>query len=1354
MGEGENYGQSNNPNNAARKTIDLATGRGDWTILKKEVPKPIQEEAPKVIQEEAPKVIQEETPKISVSEKIDQLIIELGNEPTEIEDISDDELSSRIKLLGELDDLKILEYKFIDIKKYKKQIDIKYDKLKNQKEIEQSKDKKIAEKLEEINKLNFIKKVFEHFNKKKLEEERYFIGDKLKENNNEQMKLGDIYELRNNFERKLYIKKVGNVIEELENDYRKKLEKLKNNEEFKEAEQSTKKIINDLINNDIITKSDNLISKIPFELIKKIQIEERRFGYITDYKGWIKLKESKAANEIFGELIQPEDSKIYKTVLEQSLTDFSGEYIDLLLYYPTPDTIRNVLILAAADYSNYRTVHANGVLSSFARRSDWKDILDKAEQVYPALRSARPVLEEWRYGDQGNNPQAQEAVKDFALSLIEGDQDIGRLKGLATAALPNHSLLEVLNKRGVVSEVELSALGEAESFIDRISEELWQKIRANQQIKIGENVDTEYKDIPYIDSYSLKKAIRQNLFNLMYSWQGEDNNEVGSMRRLVTLSQKILDNQTNYSSLGYLASNEVVEVIANKQIPPELIFAFPEQAKPLMDEKMKETRAFIFEHGETILKDATDLRFLSNVVGEFGQKSDPLIRGYQECLDAGVITHGDRELVLEFARQFRVISPTTLGGYKEAKEAGHEKVYIAQLTALAEKMTGSGVITDEERAKPVYKDLLKHVYSNNSGQWSSFESNESCADRRSDIAEFKIRPRYEIDLLSQSEIRVKAGEALDPRVQEEVQKPIFAVSERMSELGYDYEKIKSELKIAIDGSLEQIIENGGLRGLDLNSVTSPEERLFLVLTDSIYGTKALDKAAVKNLLITYEFANFDDISDYIAGTRDRVGRASNQDYALLCETGAFYSDRIKEVNRRLVEAAWNNPAIATLMPEYFQKLAQASLVSGRQDKINRFQIEKLGFSDSLVQQLSRVLEQRDTIKQVTRYLEGKYQRSVNEKDTQKIINGKLEEYAEDKTEIEHIKADLKQRDKVRQVQRYLTQKYPEAIEEFSIEAVQEIMTGQKDEYIDDKNEIEHIKGKPYRSDQVKKIIQKYEDSTAGLSEKASTSKNPQTKAFYGQLRSQREKTFEALGVITGENVDPSKVHLGEANLQQVLDVEANIREGKYDDDQFASYTVQRFIDLFDGERTKIEGELDKFESLSGKQREVLYASITKAKESAHARMVGGVCVAGDNPDKYADQNMWNMPNYFQLVFQEPDTLQCQGLVLLHHFTEGGKKVLTASVNPSSTYLYSVDESALFTGIMGTLEQFATENGFDLITLSQNKGVRTNRTGGQFEKAMNERITQVGKTFRFDTPQQFSYHPNYQLRDMDVVWERK
>ena len=276
----------------------------------------------------------------------------------------------------------------------------------------------------------------------------------------------------------------------------------------------------------------------------------------------------------------------------------------------------------------------------------------------------------------------------------------------------------------------------------------------------------------------------------------------------------------------------------------------------------------------------------------------------------------------------------------------------------------------------------------------------------------------------------------------------------------------------------------------------------------------------------------------------------------------------------------------------------------------------------------------------------------------------------------------------------------------------------------------------------------------GLSAKASTSSKKETRAIYGQLRSQREKTLEAYQAITGQELDYRETSLGEINLQQALDTEASIREGKYNKNQFASYTAQRFIDLFEGERRKIDDELVKFESLSGKQREVLYGYITKNKESANARMVGGVCVAGDNPNNNSNENMWDMPNYFQLVFQEPDTLQCQGLALLHHFSENGKKVLVASFNPSSTYLYSVDEAALFSGIEATLEKFAFDNGFDVITISQNKTIRTNRTGGEFEKAMNKKIAQVGKNFKFTTPRQFSFNPDYQIQDMDVIWERK
>ena len=699
----------------------------------------------------------------------------------------------------------------------------------------------------------------------------------------------------------------------------------------------------------------------------------------------------------------------------------------------------------------------------------------------------------------------------------------------------------------------------------------------------------------------------------------------------------------------------IANALENNLLTNELALAFPKHAPALMQDKMREIRVFIWEHGDTILKDTSDLKFLNRVVGEFGQKADPLIRGYQECLEVGIITTDEKELVLEFARQLRVVAPATLAGYKEAKQLGHERIYIAQLKTLAERMTGSGTITESDRNKPYYRDILKHVYSNNSGQWNSFENNDSCADRSGDLADFTINPRYEIDLLSQSEIRIKAGETPNPSIQDEVQKPIIGVAEKMNALGHDKEKINLALNEDINKTLKEITENGGLQGIDPTTLTSTEEKMFLILTDSIYGTGSIDPKRVKDLITTYEFATFEDISDYMAGTRDRVSRANNQDYALLCEVGAFYSDRIKEVNRRLIETAYKNPQIATLMPEYFRKLSQDSSATQKQDRINRLQIDRLGASESFVKQLSRILEKR--------------------------------------------------------------------------------------------------RGRKYAPEKVEEIIRRYEGMTVGLQEKASTSKNPQTRAFYGQLRNQRERSFEALQVITGKKVDPQKVHLGEVNLQQVLDTETEIKEGKYNEEQFASYTAQRFIDIFEDERIKIEGELSKFESISGKQREVLYGYITKSKESANARMVGGVCVAGDNPSKNKDRNMWDMPNYFQLVFQELDTLQCQGLVLLHNFTQDGKRILTASINPSSTYLYSVDETALFNGIMGTLEQFAKDNNFDMITFSQNKTIRTNRTGGQFEKSMDARVISVGKKFKFNSPQTFSYNPNYQLQEMDVVWEK-
>lgn len=606
----------------------------------------------------------------------------------------------------------------------------------------------------------------------------------------------------------------------------------------------------------------------------------------------------------------------------------------------------------------------------------------------------------------------------------------------------------------------------------------------------------------------------------------------------------------------FYLEQSTLQYIAKHPDRNAIIWGFSEHAKGLLNKKFKETQIFLFKNESTLLRNIPDLKFINTLIGEFGQRADGLLRGYQNCITAGVLTPDDHDITLNFVRQFRVMAPSIVNGYKEAAEAGHEDVYMAQLKSIAERMTGGGIITDEERQKPYFQDLLTHVYPNNSGHWASLEDNNSCHDKTADITQFEISPRYEIDLFAQEELKVKSGSTVNMEVLENLQIPVYAVFEELKAVNFDKDKGRSTLGEEVTEALKSITDGGGLTNIDLDSVSKLEERLFLVITDSIYGTGVIPKDKIKELLIKYEFFTYEDVSDYISGTRDRVTRANNQDYALLCELNTFYSDRVKEVNRRLIQDAWNNPAIAGKMPQYFSELAQSVLTAKRQTEIHKLQVDKLGQAEGFIKQLGKLLEKRNNRK--------------------------------------------------------------------------------------------------YTLDEVRRIAGRYEGLTGGLTDKASISKNPQTRAFYGLLKSQREKTFEALRTITGKEVNPRTVHLGEINLQQALDTEKNIREGTYNDEQFASYTTQKFIDIFESERGQIGEELDKFESASGKNREILYGYITKTKESANARMVGGVCVSGDNPSKGAN-NMWDMPNYFQLVLQEPDTLQCQGLALLHQFTEDGKR---------------------------------------------------------------------------------------------------
>lgn len=55
-------------------------------------------------------------------------------------------------------------------------------------------------------------------------------------------------------------------------------------------------------------------------------------------------------------------------------------------------------------------------------------------------------------------------------------------------------------------------------------------------------------------------------------------------------------------------------------------------------------------------------------------------------------------------------------------------------------------------------------------------------------------------------------------------------------------------------------------------------------------------------------------------------------------------------------------------------------------------------------------------------------------------------------------------------------------------------------------------------------------------------------------------------------------------------------------------------------------------------------------------------------------------------------------------------------------------------------------------ISQNRAIRTNRTGGEFEREMDQRVREVDEKFDFEEPKTFSYHPGYRIQEMDVVWK--
>lgn len=197
-------------------------------------------------------------------------------------------------------------------------------------------------------------------------------------------------------------------------------------------------------------------------------------------------------------------------------------------------------------------------------------------------------------------------------------------------------------------------------------------------------------------------------------------------------------------------------------------------------------------------------------------------------------------------------------------------------------------------------------------------------------------------------------------------------------------------------------------------------------------------------------------------------------------------------------------------------------------------------------------------------------------------------------------------------------------------------------------------------------------------------------------------------------------------------------------------------DLFAEDIKLIDLEIRKYAPEGSTKSNIPRVSAFFAKNSQSAGMLfsAGVCVAGDVPReglRYADDTMWSLENYFNLVFRDDDTKRCVGGVLLHYYEEHDKQILSASINPSSSLLYKTDEQRFFEETMRILISFAESNDIDMIVASTDSGIRTNRTGGLFEQALDAQIRKYNQKFNLPHEEIFSFNPLYYQQEFDVIW---
>lgn len=253
---------------------------------------------------------------------------------------------------------------------------------------------------------------------------------------------------------------------------------------------------------------------------------------------WTAVTNSESVKKVLGAKLESAGKAVCEVALGGSLGDSEGNHIDVLTFFPQPEVVRQLIVLATTQNFGYRTVHANWALCTLQKRPDWKQILDETERVYPELSEIRHVLEDWRDSDYCRNTELVGVSADLNISVMKSKDNNVRLRELSLDALPLGPKLKFLVDEGLMLETDQAKIWEG-----------YQSIQEKSQVAEQEG-KYSFIDFESFDNY-YNNYINQFIKNYFINKKDFDKNSQ-PFSRLVIIAEKVVE-EKDREALSYLS---------------------------------------------------------------------------------------------------------------------------------------------------------------------------------------------------------------------------------------------------------------------------------------------------------------------------------------------------------------------------------------------------------------------------------------------------------------------------------------------------------------------------------------------------------------------------------------------------------------------------------------------------------------------------------------------------------------------------------------------------------------------------------------------------------------------------------